>query len=126
MPNNTFEVSDGVQPMQLYCATAPVLRDEAMRIELAPRPPSCKPRCRLLDGQAETVPTACCAPSAASTSNAGVEAARAGEAGKGFAVVAQEVRELAQRSANAAKEIKTLIGTSSKQVREGVQLVGET
>ena len=58
--------------------------------------------------------------------NAGVEAARAGEAGKGFAVVAQEVRELAQRSANAAKEIKTLIGTSSEQVREGVQLVGDT
>jgi methyl-accepting chemotaxis protein len=58
--------------------------------------------------------------------NAGVEAARAGEAGKGFAVVAQEVRELAQRSANAAKEIKSLISTSNAQVREGVQLVGET
>ena len=58
--------------------------------------------------------------------NAGVEAARAGEAGKGFAVVAQEVRELAQRSAKAAKEIKVLINTSSDQVKPGVQLVGET
>lgn len=58
--------------------------------------------------------------------NAGVEAARAGEAGKGFAVVAQEVRELAQRSAKAAKEIKALITTSGEQVRSGVSLVGET
>lgn len=58
--------------------------------------------------------------------NAGVEAARAGEAGKGFAVVAQEVRELAQRSAGAAKEIKNLITTSNGQVQQGVQLVGET
>lgn len=58
--------------------------------------------------------------------NAGVEAARAGEAGKGFAVVAQEVRELAQRSANAAKEIKALINNSGTEVLEGVRLVGET
>ena len=58
--------------------------------------------------------------------NAGVEAARAGEAGKGFAVVAQEVRELAQRSASAAKDIKALINTSNVQVQQGVQLVGET
>ena len=58
--------------------------------------------------------------------NAGVEAARAGEAGKGFAVVAQEVRELAQRSASAAKEIKALITTSSEHVRNGVGLVGQT
>ncbi|MDX3928846.1 MAG: methyl-accepting chemotaxis protein [Shinella sp.] len=58
--------------------------------------------------------------------NAGVEAARAGDAGKGFAVVAQEVRELAQRSANAAKEIKVLISTSGNHVRAGVDLVGET
>ncbi|MCO5732174.1 PAS domain-containing methyl-accepting chemotaxis protein [Rhizobium sp. SSA_523] len=58
--------------------------------------------------------------------NAGVEAARAGEAGKGFAVVAQEVRELAQRSAKAAKEISGLIANSSKEVKDGVRLVGET
>lgn len=58
--------------------------------------------------------------------NAGVEAARAGESGKGFAVVAQEVRELAQRSADAAKEIKTQISSSSEQVQNGVKLVGET
>ncbi|MBA5805121.1 methyl-accepting chemotaxis protein [Rhizobium changzhiense] len=58
--------------------------------------------------------------------NAGVEAARAGDAGKGFAVVAQEVRELAQRSAKAAKEIKALISTSGSHVQTGVSLVGET
>lgn len=58
--------------------------------------------------------------------NAGVEAARAGEAGRGFAVVAQEVRELAQRSASAAKEIKGLIETSFSDVLRGVELVNET
>jgi methyl-accepting chemotaxis protein len=58
--------------------------------------------------------------------NAGVEAARAGDAGRGFAVVAQEVRALAQRSATAAKEIKTLIASSTDQVQRGVRLVGDT
>jgi len=58
--------------------------------------------------------------------NAGVEAARAGDAGRGFAVVASEVRALAQRSAEAAKEIKGLISASTVQVDQGVSLVGET
>jgi methyl-accepting chemotaxis protein len=56
--------------------------------------------------------------------NAGVEAARAGESGKGFAVVASEVRALAQRSADAAKEIADLIENSSRHVAQGTQLVG--
>jgi len=58
--------------------------------------------------------------------NAGVEAARAGDAGKGFAVVASEVRALAQRSADAAKDVKTRITASSEQVDAGVGLVSDT
>ncbi|MFC3173020.1 methyl-accepting chemotaxis protein [Novosphingobium bradum] len=58
--------------------------------------------------------------------NAGVEAARAGDAGKGFAVVATEVRALAQRSADAARDIKQLIGASSEQVGQGAALVSRS
>jgi methyl-accepting chemotaxis protein len=58
--------------------------------------------------------------------NAGVEAARAGDAGRGFAVVASEVRALAQRSADAARDIKQIVGESGTQVSQGVALVGET
>ena len=58
--------------------------------------------------------------------NAGIEAARAGSAGRGFAVVATEVRALAQRSAAAAREIKTIISASGQQVDTGVRLVNET
>ncbi|MFP5076208.1 methyl-accepting chemotaxis protein [Rhizobium sp. YIM 134829] len=58
--------------------------------------------------------------------NAGVEAARAGDAGRGFAVVAQEVRALAGRSADAAREIKTLVQLSTQDVKDGVHSVRET
>lgn len=58
--------------------------------------------------------------------NAGIEAARAGDSGRGFAVVAQEVRALAQRSADAAREIKTLVSATKSQVDAGVQMVGRT
>lgn len=58
--------------------------------------------------------------------NAGVEAARAGEAGRGFAVVASEVRALSQRCSEAASDINSLIEMSGKQVKRGVELVGET
>jgi len=58
--------------------------------------------------------------------NAGVEAARAGEAGRGFAVVASEVRALAQRSSDAAKDIKDLISASAQHVQTGVSLVDQT
>lgn len=56
----TFEVSDGVQPMSLYCAAMPTLRDGALHVELSPRPASCKPRDRWL---AEQEASSCCGPS---------------------------------------------------------------
>ncbi len=57
----TFEVSDGLRPMQLYCATMPMLRDGAVEVELAPRPASCKPRDRWLAEEAQKT-EGCCAP----------------------------------------------------------------
>jgi hypothetical protein len=59
----TFEVSDGVAPMQLYCATEPVLAEGMLRVDLVPRPSSCKPRDRWLANQA-VVANACCSPAA--------------------------------------------------------------
>ena len=59
----TFEVSDGVQPMQLYCAAMPTLRAGAVHVELSPRPASCKPRDRWLAEQAQAA--ACCGPASA-------------------------------------------------------------
>ncbi|WFU07463.1 DUF6428 family protein (plasmid) [Rhizobium sp. CB3171] len=62
----TFEVSDGVQPMQLYCAAMPTLRAGAVHVELSPRPASCKPRDRwLAEQQAQS--QSCCGPSAGKT-----------------------------------------------------------
>ena len=62
----TFEVSDGVRPMQLYCASLPRLRDNAAHVALAPRPASCKPRDRWL-AEERSPPAGCCGP-ASSTS----------------------------------------------------------
>ncbi|MBB4189374.1 DUF6428 family protein [Sinorhizobium terangae] len=59
----TFEVSDGVRPMQLYCADEPVERDEALLVRLSPRPASCKPRDRWLAEQATASQSSCCGPS---------------------------------------------------------------
>lgn len=62
----TFEVSDGVMPMQLYCASQPVIEGDKMRVDLSPRPSSCKPRDRWLASQAAAVASACCSPGIAS------------------------------------------------------------
>lgn len=56
----TFEVSDGVQPMRLYCAANPILSDHALEVALAPRPASCKPRDRWLAERATVAVEACC------------------------------------------------------------------
>jgi hypothetical protein len=60
----TFEVSDGIRPMQLYCAAMPTIRDGALHVELAPRPASCKPRDRWLAEETSKAAAACCGPSA--------------------------------------------------------------
>lgn len=64
----TFEVSDGVRPMQLYCADEPVERDDVLYVRLSPRPASCKPRDRWLAEQTTPTPTqsGCCGPTSAS------------------------------------------------------------
>ncbi|NTF98215.1 DUF6428 family protein [Rhizobium rhizogenes] len=61
----TFEVSDGVRPMQLYCASMPRTHDGALHVELVPRPASCKPRDRWLEQENRKTTQACCGPSAA-------------------------------------------------------------
>ncbi|NEI24500.1 hypothetical protein GUK30_34795 [Rhizobium leguminosarum] len=67
----TFEVSDGIQPMQLYCASTPTLRDGALHVDLAPRPASCKPRDRWLAEENAKAVTACCGPSDGKTACCG-------------------------------------------------------
>lgn len=62
----TFEVSDGVQPMRLYCASVPVRQDGALHVELSPRPASCKPRDRWLAEESRKA-AACCGPSSANS-----------------------------------------------------------
>jgi hypothetical protein len=62
----TFEVSDGVQPMQLFSADSPRLDGQVMNVDLGPRPASCKPRDRWLAEQQAVAAAACCGPSAKS------------------------------------------------------------